>query len=97
MVGAEAKRNKKKPQSDEINNVDETSLTCRVSDLAAELNEHVFKGRIFDARVTALKLKSMRNEVSDSSARSKIACVQHIIEETLDQAEHVDSLLHELH
>ncbi|KAL7439991.1 hypothetical protein ACHAXM_012176 [Skeletonema potamos] len=97
MVGAEAKRNKKKPQSDEINNVDETSLTCRVSDLAAELNEHVFQGRIFDARVTALKLKSMRNEVSDSSARSKIDCVQHIIEETLDQAEHVDSLLHELH
>jgi len=51
---------------------DDTSLASRVSDLTAQLKEHVFQGRIFDARVTALKLKSMRNEVSDAAARTKI-------------------------
>ena len=101
MAGAEAKRKKKKTQvnrSDDINNTaDETSsITSRASDLTAELNEHVLQGRIFDARVTALKLKSMRNEVSDASARTKIDSLQHIIDEVLDQAEHVDNLLHDL-
>ena len=78
---------------------DNTSLASRVSDLTAQLKEHVFQGRIFEARATALKLKSMRNEVSDAAARTKIDSdsVKHTIEEVLDQAEHVDRLLRDLH
>jgi hypothetical protein len=100
MAGAEAKHKKKKTQSNrrDINNTsDETSITSSVSDLTIELKEHVFQGRIFEARVVALKLKSMGNEVSDASARTKIDAIQHIIDEVLDQSSHVDSLLHDLH
>lgn len=105
MIGTEAnraKKRKKKPQGNQSNDIinntaDETSLKSHASDLCAELKEHVFQGRIFDARVTALKLKSMRNEVSDTAVRTKIESVNHIIEEVLEQAEHVDSMLHDLH
>ncbi len=104
MIGTEAKRAKKRKkktqgnQSDDVNNTaDETSLKSHASDLTTELKEHVFQGRIFDARATALKLKNMRNEVSDAAARTKINSVNHIIEEVLEQAEHVDNLLHDLH
>lgn len=103
MIGTEAKRAKQRKktlgdQSDDVNNTaDETSLKSHASDLTADLKEHVFQGKIFDARVTALKLKSMRNEVSDVAARTKIDSVNHIIEEVLEQAEHVDSLLRDLH
>ena len=90
MVRAEAKR--KKTHGNPSNTADETSKTSRVSDLTAELNEHVFQGRIFDARVTALKLKSLRNEQRDAAEVDV-----ELISEVLDQADHVDQLLHDLH
>ena len=98
MTGAEVKRTMTTTQGNPSSNTaDEASLASRVSDLSAELKEHVFQGRIFDARATALKLKSMRNEVSDAAVRAKIDSVKHTIEEVLEQAEHVENMLHDLH
>ena len=86
------KRDKKKapPQCNPVD--DETNLT-------AELKEHVKQGRIFDARNTALKLQKVMktNEVEDASGHAKFDSVDHIIEEVIEQAEHVDNLLHDLH
>ena len=73
------------------------SESTYVSELTAELNEHAFQGRIFDARDIALKLQSLKKVVSDASARTDIDSVEHIIEEVIEQADHVYNLLHELH
>jgi len=87
------KHNKKKDPP-QCNPVDEES------NLTAELKEHVKQGRIFDARNTALKLRKVMkpNEAEDVvSGRAKLDSVDHIIEEVIEQAEHVDNLLHDLH
>ena len=92
MAGTKGKKKTTPPQSKPAD--DETNV---ISDLTAELNEHVFQGRIFDARSVALKLQRVKNEVKDASDRAKIESVEHVIEEVIEQSEHVKNLLQDLH
>ncbi|KAL9187984.1 hypothetical protein ACHAXT_006362 [Thalassiosira profunda] len=63
--------------------------------LISQLREHDDQGRIFDALSVVRQLGAL--ERKDPSISRELEPVRHLMEETVTQADHVESLLHELH
>ena len=85
----------KRKKKAESNRPDDVETAERTNRLIAELKDHVFQGRILEARTAALELNAMKNSVANDA--TKINSVEQIIDEVLDQADHVGNLLHDLH
>lgn len=72
-----------------------STSTSKANALISQLREHDDQGRIFDALSVVREIDALERE--DPSVSRELEPVRHLMEETVTQADLVESLLHELH
>ena len=80
------------------------SDVSEIDSLISQFRESFEQGRIFDARTLVHQIHAFKKEQKKdtdpekfTSIQSKLRPLQHLLEETLTQSTHVESLLHDLH